>query len=282
MRVSFFSHPFVRMLRLATLLAALTVASVLRAEAARPVWSDEFAQPAGAAPDAAKWTHELGSHGFGNKELQTYTADRANSFIADDPAATDGKALVLRAQREPDGRFTSARLHTSGKFTARYGRIEARLKLPRGQGIWPAFWMLGRDAGPVEWPNCGEIDIMENLGREPSILYATIHGPGYAGTQGIQGKTTLPDGAVFADAYHVFSIDWSPGRITWQIDGRTYFTATPASLPEKARWVFDDGPYFLLLNLAVGGYWPGYPDDTTKFPQEFRIDYVRVFALPPP
>lgn len=280
MRVSFLSVR-VRMPRRLTLLLLLAAAPLARAEPTAATWSDEFAGLAGAAPDAAKWTHELGSHGFGNKELQTYTADRANSFIADDPAATDGKALVLRARREPDGRFTSARLHTAGKFTARYGRIEARLKLPRGQGIWPAFWMLGRDAGPVEWPHCGEIDIMENLGREPSVVYATLHGPGYAGTQGIQGKFTLPDGAAFADAYHVFAVDWSPGRIVWQVDGRTYFTVTPADLPAQARWVFDDGPYYLLLNLAVGGHWPGNPDATTEFPQEFRIDYVRVFALPP-
>ena len=249
------------------------------AEARRPVWADEFSQSAGSAPDAAKWTHELGSHGFGNAELQTYVDSRATSFVADDPAALDGKALVIRADRAGTG-YTSARLHTSGKFTVRYGRIEARLKLPRGQGIWPAFWMLGRDTGPVEWPACGEIDIMENIGREPSRLYATLHGPGYAGTHGLQGSTDLPGGAVFADSYHVFAVDWAPGRIEWSLDGRVYFTATPASLPKDARWVFDDSPFFLLLNLAVGGHWPGRPDATTVLPQEFRIDYVRVYAAP--
>jgi beta-glucanase (GH16 family) len=267
-------------LRLLLLLAiCLPAVSTAGEGARRPAWADEFDQPAGSAPDPAKWTHELGSHGFGNAELQTYVDSRATSFIADDPAALDGKALVIRADRAGTG-YTSARLHTAGKFTVRYGRIEARLKLPRGQGIWPAFWMLGRDLGRVEWPACGEIDIMENIGREPSRLYATLHGPGYSGTHGLQGSIDLPGGAVFADSYHVFAVDWAPGRIEWSLDGRVYFTATPASLPKNSRWVFDDSPFFLLLNLAVGGHWPGKPDATTVLPQEFRIDYVRVYTAP--
>jgi beta-glucanase (GH16 family) len=262
--------------------ACLFLCALLSTAAAtepRLVWSDEFDQPPGSAPDATKWTHELGSHGFGNAELQTYVDARTNSFIADDPAATDGKVLVIRADKAGQG-YTSARLHTAGKFTVRYGRIEARMKLPRGQGIWPAFWMLGARTPKLEWPRCGEIDILENIGREPSVAYATLHGPGYSGTQGVQGRTELPGGAVFADAYHVFAVDWAPGRITWLLDGREFFTATPATLPKGARWVFDDWPFYLLLNLAVGGHWPGYPDATTTFPQEFRIDYVRVHAAP--
>lgn len=258
------------------ILVLLCTTTALAAEP-RLVWSDEFDQPLGSAPDATKWTHELGSHGFGNAELQTYVDARTNSFIAADPAATNGKVLVLRAEKTGTG-YTSARLHTAGKFTVRHGRIEARMKLPRGQGIWPAFWMLGAPAAPTGWPDCGEIDVMEFIGRHPSILYATIHGPGYSGTKGIQGKLALPAGTVLGDAYHVYAVEWSPGKLTWFFDGEPFFTVTPASLPPGARWVFDDAPHYLLLNLAVGGHWPGRPDATTVFPQEFRIDYVRVHA----
>lgn len=249
-----------------------------RAAASDLVWADEFAQPPGSAPDAEKWSHELGSHGFGNQELQTYTADPANAFVTEDPEATDGKALVLRALQVPAGGYTSARLKTKGKFAVRYGRIEARLKLPCGQGIWPAFWMLGVREPKVDWPECGEIDIMENIGREPATLFGTIHGPGYSGDYGIQGRLDLPGAAPFAEAYHVYAVDWAPGSITWLFDGRPFFTATPASLPTGARWVFDESPFYLILNLAVGGHWPGNPDASTTFPQELRVDYVRVFA----
>ncbi len=243
-----------------------------------PAWRDEFNQPVGSAPDPAKWVYDLGnSDGWGNAELEFYTATRANSFVAGDPAATDGKVLVIRAERGADGRYTSARLKTLGKFATRYGRIEARLKLPRGQGIWPAFWMLGANIDQAGWPQCGEIDIMESIGHRPGVLFGTMHGPGYSGDKGIQGRVTLPEGTALGDAYHVYGVEWSPKKITWLFDGQPYFTATPARLPPGAKWVFDDGPFFLILNLAVGGGWPGYPDATTTFPQELRIDYVRVY-----
>jgi beta-glucanase (GH16 family) len=244
-----------------------------------PAWRDEFNQPAGSAPDSAKWVYDLGNRdGWGNAELEFYTDTRANSFVTDDRAATDGKVLVIRAVRGTGGRYTSARLKTLGKFATRYGRIEARLKLPRGQGIWPAFWMLGANIDKAGWPECGEIDIMESIGHRPGVLFGTMHGPGYSGAGGVSGTTMLPDSAALGDAYHVYGVEWSPGKITWLFDGKPYFTATPASLPSGARWVFDDGPFFILLNLAVGGGWPGYPDATTVFPQELRIDYVRVYG----
>jgi len=245
---------------------------------AAPLWQDEFNQPPGTGPDPAKWVMDLGDNGWGNKELQTYTDSRENSFVIADPDATDGRALVVKAIRTPTGGYTSARLKTHGKFATRFGRIEARLKLPRGQGIWPAFWMLGDDIDQVPWPACGEIDIVELIGHQPGTLYGTIHGPGYSGQHGLTKFTVLPNDASFADAYHVFAVDWRPGRIDWLLDGKIFHTRTLADLPPGTKWVFDDMKGFILLNLAVGGAWPGYPDDTTKFPQEYRIDYVRVYG----
>ena len=245
--------------------------------ASNPVWQDEFNQPVGTGPDPAKWVYDLGDNGWGNKELQAYTSSRENSFVVADPDATDGRALVLKAVRDPAGGYTSARLRTQGKFSTGYGRIEARLKLPQGQGIWPAFWMLGANIAEVPWPACGEIDIVELIGHQPGTLYGTLHGPGYSGQHGINQFTLLPSGEIFADAYHVFAVEWRRGRIEWLLDGKIYHRLTPADLPPGTKWVFDDAKFFLLLNLAVGGLWPGYPDATTKFPQEYRIDYVRVY-----
>ncbi len=246
--------------------------------ASPPIWQDEFDQPSGSAPDAAKWSHDLGADGWGNAELQEYTAARENSFVVEDAAALNGKALVLRAVRKADGGYTSARIKTSGKFSVTYGRIEARMKLPHGQGIWPAFWMLADRISTVGWPQCGEIDIVEVVGHEPHKLHGTLHGPGYSGPTGLSKSTTLPGNTSLADGYHVYAIEWSPGRIEWSLDGNVYAVRTPADLPNSSEWVFDDASYFLILNLAVGGYWPQYPNETTTFPQELRIDYVRVFA----
>jgi outer membrane protein assembly factor BamB/subtilisin family serine protease/beta-glucanase (GH16 family) len=246
---------------------------------AQPAWRDEFYQSAGAGPDPAKWTYDLGGGGWGNQELESYTADRANSEIVADPAALDGRAMVIRAVRTPAGAYTSARLKTQGRFNATYGRIEARMKMPVGQGIWPAFWMLGANIGTVGWPACGEIDVMEYLGHEPQRVYGTLHGPGYSGASSIGASTTLPGNLSLAAGYHVYAVEWSPGKVEWSIDGTIYHTVTPANLPGGATWVFNNNPHFLLLNLAVGGLWPGNPDGTTVFPQEFRIDYVRVYDL---
>ncbi|HEY0865257.1 MAG TPA: glycoside hydrolase family 16 protein [Lacunisphaera sp.] len=250
----------------------------MSSHASTPVWQDEFNQPVGSGPDLMKWVHDLGDNGWGNKELQYYTDSRENSFIVADPEAEDGRALVLKAVRTPAGGYTSARLKTQGRFTTGYGRIEARLKLPKGQGIWPAFWMLGANIKETPWPACGEIDIVELIGHQPGTLYGTLHGPGYSGQHGISKSTVLPGGATFGDAYHVFAVHWQPGRIDWLLDGKIYHTLTPADLPAGAKWVFDDAQHYLLLNLAVGGAWPGYPDATTQLPQEYRIDYVRVYG----
>ncbi len=258
-----------------TAFAALLLPMI--SSASTPAWQDEFNQPVGSGPDPAKWVFDLGDNGWGNKELQTYTDSRENSFIVADADATDGRALVLKAIRTPAGGYTSARLKTHGKFATGPGRIEARLKLPRGQGIWPAFWMLGEQIDAVPWPACGEIDIVELIGHQPGTLYGTIHGPGFSGQHGLSKSTTLPDGHTFSEKYHVFAVDWNKDRIDWLLDGRVYHTRTPADLPPGANWVFNDINCFILLNLAVGGLWPGYPDATTVFPQEYRVDYVRVY-----
>ena len=241
----------------------------------RLVWSDEFNQPDGSAPNPANWGYETGGNGWGNRELEYYTVRTNNARIE------DGK-LVIEAQREnfAGKDYTSARLLTRGKWSWTYGRFEARIKIPRGQGIWPAFWLLGTNVSSVGWPVCGEIDIMENIGKEPGKVHGTVHGPGYSGDNGIGKPVTLPGGAAVADAFHVFAVDCEPDRITWFLDGKPYFAITPASLPENTRWVFNQ-PKFLLLNLAVGGAWPGYPDATSTFPQQMVVDYVRVYEKSP-
>jgi beta-glucanase (GH16 family) len=236
------------------------------------VWSDEFAQPDGSSPDATKWTYNLGAGGWGNNELEYYTARTNNVRI-------ENGQLVIEAREENylGSGYSSARLKTQGRVSWTYGRIEARMKIPRGQGIWPAFWTLGTNISSVGWPGCGEIDIMENIGREPTQVHGTVHGPGYSGGNGIGAANSLPGGAAFADDFHVYALEWTTNQLKWFVDGQQYFSATPASLPSGTTWVFDQ-PQFLLLNLAVGGQWPGNPDGTTVFPQRLTVDYVRVYA----
>jgi beta-glucanase (GH16 family) len=239
------------------------------ASSATEVWNDEFDGPANSPPDPAKWTYDLGNNsGWGNHELETYTDQLRNAHL-------DGLGhLIIRVEQAGTG-FASARLKTEGLFAAQYGRIEARIKLPSGQGIWPAFWMLGTSIKAAGWPQCGEIDIMENVGREPSVNHGSVHGPGYSGAHAITGTYSLPGSARFADDFHIFAMEWAPRTITFSVDGAVYQTVTAASLPAAAPWVFDNR-FFLLLNVAVGGDLPGAPDASTTFPQEMTIDYVRV------
>jgi beta-glucanase (GH16 family) len=231
------------------------------------VWSDEFAGPAGTAPDSTKWVYDLGASGWGNQELENYTDTRENSYL-------DGAGnLVIESREVTPGQYTSARLKTRTKFGVQYGKIEARIKLPAGQGIWPAFWMLGTDGG---WPDSGEIDIMENIGREPSLVHGTVHGPGYSGDKGIGQSFSLNNSQRFADDFHVFAVEWAESSIQFLVDHKIYRTVTPASIPKGTAWVFNH-PFFLLLNVAVGGSWPGNPDATSSFPQKMLVDYVRVY-----
>ncbi|WP_187280262.1 family 16 glycosylhydrolase [Streptomyces sp. IB2014 016-6] len=239
-------------------------------------FDENFDGPAGSAVNGSRWQIETGDN-VNNHERQYYTAGNNN-------AALDGQGnLVITARKDNPGNYqcwygrceyTSARLNTAGKFTAQYGRVEARMKIPRGQGMWPAFWMLGNNMGQVGWPNSGEIDIMENVGFEPGTVHGTLHGPGYSGSGGIGAGYTLPGGQAFADAFHTFAIDWSPNSIRWSVDGNVFQTRTPADLGGR-EWVFNK-PFFLILNLAVGGYWPGDPNGSTPFPSTLTVDYVRV------
>lgn len=241
-------------------------------------WSDEFDGPDGSAPDPARWTPEVNANGGFNNELQYYTDRAANLQVR-------GGQLVITGKKEhytgPEGtrEYTSARLTSHPSFQQVYGRFEASMKLPRGQGVWPAFWLLGQNVTQVGWPACGEIDIMENVGFEPATVHGTIHGPGFSGADGINTPYSLASGA-FADAFHQFAAEWEPGRIRFYVDGVLFATRTPADLPRGATWVLDGHPFTILLNLAIGGNWPGSPDASTVFPQQLLVDYVRVYERP--
>jgi beta-glucanase (GH16 family) len=245
------------------------------------VWSDEFDGPNGSAVDSSKWSFDIGGNGWGNNELETYTSRTANADL-------EGGLLVIKTLKETfkgsdniTRDYTSARLLTKNTFSQAYGRFEARMKIPYGQGIWPAFWMLGDNINTAGWPNCGEIDIMENIGKEPSIVHGTFHGPGYSGANGVSAAYALPSGQKFSDAFHTFAVEWEPNVMRFYVDGLLYKTRTPADLPAGKTWVFDH-PFFIILNVAVGGGFPGNPDATTVFPQQMLVDYVRVYQRATP
>jgi beta-glucanase (GH16 family) len=234
------------------------------------VWHDEFDGPAGSAPDPTKWTPELGGGGWGNRELESYT-DRPSN------AALDGDGhLVITARAEPsDGEaYTSARLTTKGHFARAYGRFEARMRLAKGRGLWPAFWILGDDIDAVGWPSCGEMDIVEEKGGAPGSVSSSLHGPQrHAGID--VADTQFMDVVGGADVdFHVYAVEWDPDNIVFLFDDKPYFQLNPARRPV---WVFDH-PFFITVNLAVGGLFPGSPDATTMLPQSITIDYVRVSA----
>jgi beta-glucanase (GH16 family) len=251
--------------------------------AAGPVtWSDEFNGAAGTPIDGSKWKFDTGGSGWGNNELEYYTNSTRN-------VVQDGQGhLAITARKENPSnlqchygtcQYTSGRVLTADKFSQTYGRFEASLKIPKGQGIWPAFWMLGGS----NWPATGEIDIMENVGSTPNTVYGTIHGPGYSGAGGIGGNRSI--GSALGDAFHQYAVEWSPNLIVWYLDNQEYFRVTPASLGGR-QWVYDH-PFFMIMNVAVGGYWPGNPNASTVFPQTMLVDWVRVSAwnggtTPPP
>jgi beta-glucanase (GH16 family) len=231
-------------------------------------WGDEFAGAAGARPDPARWSYDLGASGWGNAELQEYTDSPSN-------AALDGRGNLAIVARYDGGRYTSARLKTQDRYTQRYGRIEARIRIPEGQGIWPAFWMLGDNIGDVGWPASGEIDIMENVGQEPAAVHGSLHGPGFSAGNSLTATRTLRSGA-WHERFHVFAAEWSPRSIAFFVDGEEYARFRPVNVPTGGQWVFDH-PFFVLLNVAVGGHWPGSPDGSTRFPQTMLVDYLRLY-----
>jgi beta-glucanase (GH16 family) len=242
--------------------AGAAASSQDRGRAHKQIWADEFDGPAGTRPDAGKWVFDLGyGHNlWGNHEYQTYTDSAEN-------ASLDGQGhLVITARRMPDGKYTSARIKTLGRFAQKFGRYEARIRIPRGPGLLPAFWMMGRKGG---WPNNGEIDVMENVGGEPRILHSNIHGPGYDATGQYRARADI------ADDFHIYGIEWSAGSITWSFDGKPFKTTTAKDLPAGKRWIFDDQPFYLILNVAIGGDWPGPPVDRV-LPQRMLVDWVRV------
>lgn len=244
------------------------------------VWSDEFDGAAGTVPKAANWNYDLGNKeadGWGNHEFQYYTANPRNAQL-------DGSGMLLITAEKAanpgpcwNGKpceYTSARIHTGNKVSFTYGKVEARMKLPSGQGIWPAFWALGADLATVGWPKSGEIDIMEFVGKTPNTTYGTLHGPGYSGAQGISKPREF--GVPVGNDFHTYTIIKRPNEIIWQVDGVDFHRLTPASLPAGGTWVFEK-PSFVILNLAVGGDWPGAPDATTVFPAQMKVDWVRIY-----
>jgi beta-glucanase (GH16 family) len=241
------------------------------------VWSQDFNGREGSSPASDKWSFDIGGDGWGNEELESYTSRPANAKL-------DGQGhLVITARSEKytgaDGvtrNYTSARLQTLHKFEVEYGLIEARIKVPAGQGLTPQFWMLGDDAYHTGgWPGSGEIDAMEVLGSQPRVLKGTIHGPwSWAPNDGIgasvRSRTPLSSG------FHVYGVEWEPSRISFLLDGSVYKTITPEDLPAGAAWPFRH-PFFLLLDLAVGGVSAGPPSPATALPAQMIVDWVRVW-----
>ena len=249
-------------------------------------WSDEFNGPDGSAVDATKWIHDVGGNGWGNQELEYYTDGSENAVIQAGnlviTATTAGaSAHTCSYSSTKTCAYTSARLLTKGKLSQKYGRIEARIQIPEGQGIWPAFWMLGANIDSAGWPACGEIDIMENIGSEPSINHGSLHMPAAGSTNDseLTGMTALPAAAKLGDAFHTYAIEWSATAIKFYLDDVLYETQTPQTATGRT-WAFDQ-PFFIILNVAVGGQWPGAPDSTTVFPQTMKVDWVRAYQPAP-
>ncbi len=232
-------------------------------------WSDEFD---GTELDESIWTYEIGNGewGWGNNELQFYRKE--NTLV------TDGH-MVIQAREQNFGGFnyTSSRLITRDKFEFTHGRVDIRALMPKGQGIWPALWMLGANLSEVGWPRCGEVDIMELLGHQPNIVHGTVHYADPNGNRILNTKTKTLSGADdFSDRFHVFSIVWKEDVIEWYVDDQKYHTVTKSILGTQNPYPFND-PFFFIVNVAVGGQWPGSPDGSTIFPQNMIIDYIRVF-----
>ena len=232
------------------------------------VMRDEFDMDG--APNSTYWSYNIGTgnNGWGNNELQYYT-DRPENVVVEDGMLK----ITARQELYMGSNYTSARILTKGKIEQKYGRIEARIKLPLGRGLWPAFWMIGANSDTVIWPQCGEIDIMEYLGSNPTTVLGTVHGPGYSAGESISKSYTLPNSRFDTD-FHIFGIEWGEDYINYYIDDVLYNQITPDDVP--GEWVFNQ-PFYIILNMAVGGNLPGSPNSETVFPQTMLVDYIRIY-----
>lgn len=237
------------------------------------VWADEFDGAAGTSVDSTKWSYDLGDGcqvglcGWGNNEREYYTT------IADNIALNGSGQLAITARRLASGRYTSAKIKTKGKMLARPGRVEARIKLPSGQGLWPAFWMLGSNHPETPWPQCGELDIMENRGSDPRTVSSAVHGPGYSGATPFAHPVWSSSG--FADDFHVYAVEWDSDQVRFYVDGSLHYAVNRSDVQRYGAWVFDQ-PFYVILNLAIGGNFDGDPRSDAIFPATMLIDYVRV------
>lgn len=232
------------------------------------VWEDNFDGPAGQLPNSANWTFDIGT-GWGNNQLE-FDTDRPEN------ASLDGAghlAITARAESYSGSAFTSARITTKGLFEQAYGRFEASIKMPWGPGIWPAFWLLGGNIDEVPWPQCGEIDIMEYRGQEPHIIHGSIHGPGYSGGNAVTKSYGLANNRFDVD-FHIYAVEWTENTIDFYVDDIFYQRITPEDV--TGEWVYDH-PFYIILNVAVGGDYVGFPTSQTKFPQTMLVDYVKVY-----
>lgn len=232
------------------------------------VWQDEFEGPAGQLPDAIRWGYDIGTD-WGNAQLE-YDTNRPTNVSLD---GAGHLAITARKEAYQGQRYTSARINTRGLFEPTYGRFEARMRLPWGQGLWPAFWLLGANIETVGWPACGEIDIMEYRGQQPSTVHGSLHGPGYSAGQAITRRFDLLRDRFDTD-FHIFAVEWGSDYINFYVDDTFYQKVVPSDL--KGTWVFNH-PFYIILNLAVGGNYVGGPSDATPFPQTMLVDYVRVY-----
>ena len=247
------------------------------------VWSDEFDGPAGSPVDATKWNYDLGdgcgngSCGWGNNEKEYYTSDPENISLN----GQGQLAIVARVAQAGRScyygpcRYTSAKITTRGKMFAAPGRVEARIKLAPGQGLWPAFWMLGHDFPNTPWPACGELDIMENKGSEPTISSSAVHGPGYSGNTPFAHRQPLASGSL-TDDYHTFAVEWNAASVSFLVDGVPHYGVTRESISAYGNSILDQA-FFVILNLAVGGHFDGDPQSDAIFPATMLVDYVRVY-----
>lgn len=264
--------------------ARATPGSMVPPPSAALLWSDEFEGVAGSRPDSTRWRYDVGDGcatticGWGNEEKQSYTSATEN-------VALNGSGqLAIVATRAPAGlacyygpcRYTSAKITTRGRMSAAPGRVEARIKIPTGQGLWPAFWLLGAGFPVTPWPQTGELDVMENRGSEPAVSSSAIHGPGYFGDSSFANRFTLPRGA-FSDAYHTFAVAWDSLEVRFFVDSTQHYRVSRADVQRRGAWVFDQS-FFVILNLAVGGTFDGEPASDAVLPATMLVDYIRVYG----